>query len=201
MKRINIESNETHFIGCWNIEDNNLSKNMVKFFDENEKLQNQGLIGGGKDLSVKNSIDITIQPNDLKNSKFEIFNEYMKKLHECYQDYLIQYPLLKGMIKDIHIGKFNLQKYRKDGHFSGVHSERTSLTTLHRLFAWMTYLNDVEDGGVTNFSHYKIDVKPEIGKTIIWPSEWTHAHSGGIVKSGTKYIITGWMHFPYDEKK
>ena len=174
---------------------------MVKFFDENEKLQNQGLIGGGKDLSVKNSIDITIQPNDLKNSKFEIFNEYMKKLHECYQDYLIQYPLLKGMIKDIHIGKFNLQKYKKDGHFSGVHSERTSLTTLHRLFAWMTYLNDVEDGGVTNFSHYKIDVKPEMGKTMIRPSEWTHAHSGGIVKSGTKYIITGWMHFPYDEKK
>lgn len=200
MKRINIDSNETHFIGCWNIEDNNLSKNMVKFFDENEKLQNQGLIGGGKDLSVKNSIDITIQPNDLKNSKFEIFNEYMKKLHECYQDYLIQYPLLKGMIKDIHIGKFNLQKYKKDGHFSGIHSERTSLTTLHRLFAWMTYLNDVEDGGVTNFSHYKIDVTPEIGKTLIWPSEWTHAHSGGIVKSGTKYIITGWMHFPFEEK-
>ena len=200
MKRINIETNETHFIGCWNIEDNELSKNIIKFFDENEKLQNQGLIGGGKDLSVKNSIDITIQPNDLKNSKFEIFNEYMKKLHECYQDYLTQYPLLKGMIKNVHIGKFNLQKYKKDGHFSGIHSERTSLTTLHRLFAWMTYLNDVEDGGVTNFSHYEIDVKPEIGKTLIWPSEWTHAHSGGIVKSGTKYIITGWMHFPFDEE-
>ena len=200
MKRINIDSNQTHFIGCWNIEDNNLSKNIIKFFDDNEKLQNQGLIGGGKDLSVKNSIDITIQPNDLKNSKFEIFNEYMKKLHECYQDYLTQYPLLKGMIKNVHIGKFNLQKYKKDGHFSGIHSERTSLTTLHRLFAWMTYLNDAEDGGVTNFSHYKINVKPEIGKTLIWPSEWTHAHSGGIVKSGTKYIITGWMHFPFEEK-
>ena len=46
----------------------------------------------------------------------------------------------------------------------------------------MTYLNDVEDGGITNFAHYKIDVKPEVGKTLIWPSEWTHAHSGGIVK-------------------
>ena len=177
-----------------------LSENIIKFFEENKTLQNQGLIGGGKDLSVKNSIDITIQPNDLKNSKYEIFNEYMKKLHECYQDYLIQYPLLKGMIKDIHIGKFNLQKYKKDGHFSGIHSERTSLTTLHRLFAWMTYLNDVEDGGITNFAHYKIDVKPEVGKTLIWPSEWTHAHSGGIVKSGTKYIITGWMHFPFEQK-
>ena len=64
----------------------------------------------------------------------------------------------------------------------------------------MTYLNDVEDGGITNFAHYKIDVKPEVGKTLIWPSEWTHAHSGGIVKSGTKYIITGWMHVPFEQK-
>ena len=200
MKRIDINSKENHFIGCWNIEDNDLCKNIIKFFDENEALQNQGLIGGGKDLSVKNSIDITIQPNDLKTEKFRIFNEYMNKLHNCYKDYLVQFPLLKKMIKNIHIGQFNLQKYNKDGHFSGVHSERTSLTTLHRLFAWMTYLNDVEDGGITNFSHFKIDIKPEIGKTLIWPSEWTHAHSGGVVKSGNKYIITGWMHFPFEEK-
>lgn len=199
MKRLNIELNENHFIGCWNIEDDNLLTNMIKFFDENETLQNQGLTGGGKNLSIKNSTDITIQPKDLKNKKFQIFNKYMEKLHECYLDYLIQYPLLKAMIKDIHIGQFNLQKYNKDGHFAGIHSERTSLTTLHRLFAWMTYLNDVEDGGNTNFAHYKIDIKPEKGKTLIWPSEWTHAHSGGIVKSGTKYIITGWMHFPFKE--
>mgnify|MGYP006134626561 FL=1 len=159
------------------------------------------MTGAGKDLSVKNSIDITIQPNDLDDKKFKIFNEYIKKLHECYLDYLVQYPVLKKMIKDVHVGKFNLQKYNKNGHFAGVHSERTSLTTLHRLFAWMTYLNDVEDGGITNFTHYKIDVKPELGKTLIWPSEWTHAHSGGIVKSGTKYIVTGWMHFPYEENK
>ena len=199
MKRLDIKTNQNHFIGCWNIEDGNLLKEMIKFFDENESLQNQGLVGNGKDLSIKNSIDITIQPSDLKNQKFEVLNKYMKKLHECYLDYLSQYPLLKTMLDDIHIGKFNLQKYNKDGHFSGVHSERGSLTTLHRLFAWMTYLNDVEDGGVTNFDHYKIDIKPEGGKTLIWPSEWTHAHSGGVVKKGTKYIITGWMHFPFKE--
>ena len=45
MKRIKINSNETHFIGCWNIEDNDLSKNIINFFDENEELQTQGLIG------------------------------------------------------------------------------------------------------------------------------------------------------------
>ena len=69
----------------------------------------------------------------------------------------------------------------------------------HRLFAWMIYLNDVEDGGTTNFTYYDLKIKPETGKTLIWPAEWTHAHSGEILNSGVKYIITGWMHFPYDK--
>ena len=65
----------------------------------------------------------------------------------------------------------------------------------------MTYLNDVEDGGITNFAHYKIDVKPEVGKTLIWPSEWTLCSQWrNSKKSGTKYIITGWMHFPFEQK-
>ena len=50
-------------------------------------------------------------------------------------------------------------------------------------------------GGETKFSHYGISIKPEIGKTIIWPAEWPHAHSGEILNSGKKYIVTGWWNF------
>jgi len=62
-------------------------------------------------------------------------------------------------------------------------------------------LNDVDDGGETNFKHYGIKIKPETGKTLIWPAEWTHAHTGEILKSGKKYMITGWMHFPAPDFK
>ena len=51
------------------------------------------------------------------------------------------------------------------------------------------------------FDYYGIKVKPEIGKTLIWPAEWTHAHTGEVLKSGTKYIVTGWLHFPVKETK
>ena len=61
--------------------------------------------------------------------------------------------------------------------------------------------NDVEDGGETNFSHYGVRIKQEIGKTLIWPAEWTHAHTGKVLNSGVKYIITGWMHFPRSKKE
>jgi hypothetical protein len=58
----------------------------------------------------------------------------------------------------------------------------------------MTYLNDL-DSGHTDFLHYDISIKPEKGKTLIWPAEWTHAHRGQEVLEN-KYIITGWFHFP-----
>ena len=57
---------------------------------------------------------------------------------------------------------------------------------------------------IPNFGFSKlfgIKIKPEIGKTLIWPAEWTHAHTGEILKGGTKYIITGWMNFPISDSK
>ena len=195
MKRININTEQTNFIGCWNLENNKLCSEIIEFFENNKKLQKQGITAQGKNLKLKKTTDITINPNDLKNPKFKILEKYINELHKCYMDYQKQWPFLKTMLKKIDIPAFNIQKYSRGDHFAHLHSERTSLSTLHRLFAWMTYLNDVEDGGKTNFSHYGISIKPQTGKTLIWPAEWTHAHTGEILNGGKKYIITGWMHF------
>ena len=39
---------------------------------------------------------------------------------------------------------------------------------MHRVFAWMTYLNDVkdEDGGTTNFDYYKITPPEGFGSVV-----------------------------------
>ena len=90
---------------------------------------------------------------------------------------------------------FNLQRYKPGQHFKKIHSERLSIDDLHRIFAFMTYLNDVEEGGSTYFSHYDLEIQPRKGLTLIWPAEWTHAHRGNILRKGSKYIITGWINF------
>jgi len=196
MKKIDIDIKKTHFIGCWDLQNIKLCDEIISFFENNKSLQKQGVSGAGLNLDIKKTTDIKITPNDLENPKFEIFNQYMKELHKCFLDYQNQWPFLKSMFKTGDIPSFNVQKYLPGDHFAGLHSERTSLNTLHRLFAWMTYLNDVDGGGKTNFDHYGIKIKPQIGKTLIWPSEWTHAHTGEVLESGNKYIITGWIQFP-----
>ncbi len=204
MERINLNKKELNtqqpnFIGAWNIKNDNLCKEIINFFENNVMLQKKGLVASGIDQNQKRTTEIAIAPKDLKKQEFKYLNNYVNELFNCYLDYQIQWPFLKDVIKEVHVGSFNIQKYFPGDHFSKVHSERTCLETSHRILAWMTYLNDVDNGGTTNFTHYDVKVKPEIGKTLIWPAEWTHAHSGEVVNSGVKYIVTGWIHFPHNK--
>ena len=196
MKRIQILSDGSpNFIGCWSLNNNIFCDDIIKFFEKNETLQKQGRTIIGINTKHKKTKDITIEPNKLMEPDHEVFKIYLQQLHDCYMDYKDQWPFLDKFLKKIHIPPFNIQKYSPGDHYSHLHSERTSLSSLHRIFAFMTYLNDVDDGGTTDFEYYKLKIKPEKGKTLIWPSEWTHAHSGSVLKSGSKYIITGWLHF------
>ena len=200
IERINI-SKDKNFIGCWNIKDSELCKKIINLFEYRKDLQTTGVTGvGKKDEKIKKSIDISLSPNSLSNKEFDCIKVYMNKLQECYQDYKDQWPFLKNNIETLDIPAFNIQKYEIGGHFNMMHCERANLQSMHRVFAWMTYLNDVEDGGETYFDHFDLRVKPSEGKTLIWPAEWTHAHRGEVLNKGNKYIITGWMHFPFKFK-
>jgi prolyl 4-hydroxylase len=186
-----------NFIGCWFLEDANVCEGIVEFFENHRKLHGAGRIGRGIDPSAKHSTDITVLPKDLDSPGYEPIAKYLRQLESCYRDYTRQWPFLGQIFRTADVVPFTIQRYQPGGHFSRMHSERTSFGVMHRVLAWMTYLNDVDNGGETRFHHYDLDIRPERGKTLIWPAEWTHAHSGGVVTAGSKYIITGWMHFPY----
>ncbi|MDA8893337.1 2OG-Fe(II) oxygenase [Hyphomicrobiales bacterium] len=196
MKKINITTKtNNHFIGCWNIEQHSLMDEMVSYFEDNPEMHELGVSGlGDRNKETKESIDISLKPNDLKLQKMDIFNRYFRELNKCYWDYINQWEFLKQKWGEMYIGPFNIQKYNVGGHFKKWHTERDSIASSHRVLAWMTYLNDVESGH-TDFKHFDMSIKPEKGKTLIWPAEWTHAHRGQEVKK-EKYIITGWFHFP-----
>jgi len=90
----------------------------------------------------------------------------------------------------------NIQKYEPGEGYFCWHTERTLplVETVDRALVFMTYLNDVPDGG-TKFFHQGITTPAKKGLTLIWPVDWTHVHAGQITEKSEKYIITGWINY------
>ena len=154
------------FIGSWVVPDKTC-ENIINFFENNQSRQSKGSTSRGTLLEAKDRQDITILPKEITLPTHKTFKEYFEILSDCYKDYKEQWPFLKSMTNRLEIGKFNIGRYQCGQHFQQLHTERCSINTLQRLFAFMTYLNDVEDGGSTYFSHYDLDIKPQKGLTII----------------------------------
>ena len=57
------------------------------------------------------------------------------------------------------------------------------------------YLNDVKDGGETEFLYQNLKITPEKGLVIAFPPYYTHVHKGHIPISNSKYIVTTWFSF------
>ena len=75
MKKLSTVSNKSpNFIGSWNIENDKLCDEIIKFFEENKSMQRVGLTAFGYDPKIKQTTDMVIKPSDLKNKKYSLFN-------------------------------------------------------------------------------------------------------------------------------
>ena len=98
------------------------------------------------------------------------------------------------------VGDVNAQRYTAgNGGYPYWHSEvypqLQHNDALHRVLLFMYYLNDVEEGGETEFYYQNRAVKPKAGRMVIAPAYFTHTHRGQIPKSNDKYILTSWLLF------
>jgi len=173
----------------------NLCDDIIKYFKDNKKRHVPGrVLDGNKndseiDKRAKVSTDMFIPL--ISNEK--IFKKYNKFLIKCVEKYIRYYPDINFLDKFGLIEGYNIQYYKKNEGFKLWHSERGSQTS-KRMLVFMTYLNDVPDGG-TLFKYQKITTKAKKGVTLLWPSDFTHTHKSQISKKYSKYIVTGWLNF------
>ena len=65
-----------------------------------------------------------------------------------------------------------------------------------RALVFTIYLNDVDEGGETEFLHQSIRAKPVKGRIVIFPSAFPYVHRGNSPLKGEKYIMTSWLMLP-----
>ena len=73
------------------------------------------------------------------------------------------------------------------------HVDAGDSVSARRFLVFFVYLNDVVEGGETEFLHQSIRVKPKVGTLAIWPAGFTHKHRGNPPLEGQKTYLTGWF--------
>ena len=194
-----MDTTET-FIHQQYLSDLTICDDLINYFEENRSKAKVGRVYGGEVRpEQKDSIDLRsdfVDPEltDRYYGQFDqVVHNYAEKYKWAFQEPVSVYE------------HFNIQYYRPNqGAFHAWHCERlgAEAPASWRHLVWMTYLNDVEEGGETEFLYQKMKVQPRKGLTLIWPSDWTHMHRSKKSKRGKKYIITGWLNFvPKEEQE
>mgnify|MGYP001085932990 CR=1 FL=1 len=177
---------DNSFMGAWFIGED-IADKLVDYYNDNIEYAEPGKV------ESKDSMDLSIHPRAVHKP----ITTYQELLQQCCMKYVDKYDevnnqLVRWLVKE----GYQIQHYKVGGGFKKYHCERTGKTQLTntRCLVFMTYLNDVEDGG-TEFKYQNLKIPAKKGLTLIWPSDWTHTHRGIISQTKEKTIITGWYNY------
>ncbi len=166
--------------------DEDFCKHVIEKFDKDDR-KKEGVIGRGLDTSMKRSTDLYITKKEGWEEEDDIFYKSLSKNLESYMDWLsAPYDHFAGNYPSEDSG-YQLQQ-TKPGEFYKYHHDQMGTRKL--TFIW--YLNDIIEGGDTEFSS-GLKIQPETGKIVIFPALWPWVHRGNPPKSENKYICTGWI--------
>jgi len=177
-----------NFIGQYFLEDISICDKLINYH-KNSNNKYAGRTGNEICIKEKISTDVVLNEND------EIFNEYSYQFQLMLNKYINDYPMCNAYKPFGLIEKINLQHYKPNEGFFVYHCERSNLQSSSRHLTWITYLNDVNDAGETEFLHQKLKIKPKKGLTIIFPVDWTFTHKGITSPTEEKYIATSWLSY------
>lgn len=173
--------------------------NLIKHFEWCQ--QNNRTFGRPEAEKFKKDDSVCLEPNNIQEINFMLpqINQYLGEFNSnfwdvCYKEYLEKYSVLSDYDRHT-VFTYKLQKTLPGGGYHIWHCEDGSQAFSKRVGVYLLYLNDVEEGGETEFLYFSKRIKPKKGTLLIFPPNYPWAHRGNPPLSGIKYILTGWMEF------
>ena len=190
-------SNISNFIGVY---DNYVipqeCKKAIKLFEDQQKFNNTM-----DRISFENSSILEKKDRQYfaKTNEFGVWFNHLKPLlfnfDMALKDYITKTGIKKSYDnKDFHYTEIKIQKTLPTEGYHLWHIEHgEGYEQEPRVLVYTIYLNDVEEGGETEFLHFSKRIKPKTGRIVIWPAAFPYVHRGNPPLSGKKYILTSWL--------
>tara|TARA_R110000803_G_scaffold177840_1_gene240254 strand:+ start:711 stop:1271 length:561 start_codon:yes stop_codon:yes gene_type:complete len=112
-----------------------------------------------------------------------------------YDSYAKEFDILKRFAKH-EVWQIKGQITKPGQGYHAWHCEAMDMQSSVRLLSYILYLNDIEEGGETEFLYYKKRIKPKAGTLLVFPAYFTHTHRGNTnLSNKNKVVLTGWYTF------
>jgi hypothetical protein len=122
-----------------------------------------------------------------------ICSQFINRFWEAaYKPYVDKYSIFSS-IESHKIYYIKVQKTNISQGYHVWHGEDFKRDLTNRLLTFTLYLNDVDEGGETEFLYYSKRVKAKKGTLLLFPGNFCFTHRGNPPISNSKYIITGWV--------
>jgi hypothetical protein len=129
-------------------------------------------------------------------------------LLELFQDYILHYRVDCDVSTKMWPETYGYEAIRMKRYLNNdydrfdPHVDVMNYETAKRFLSFFIYLNDVEEGGETEFLNIKkpgtfipFQVKPKRGRLLMFPPTWQFFHAGLKPISGKKYLIHSYCHY------
>ncbi len=144
-------------------------------------------------------IDTTFHQNLMQSCieyKADISQHFQLKNLPTHPDEWAGWTPLDGHIED---SGYQLQETTPGGFYDWHDDSAVEIAgglLRERSLTYLWYLNDIEDGGETEFFN-GIRIQPRAGRLLLFPALWNYMHRGrplGTKSPVNKYISTGWIY-------
>ena len=165
---------------------NKVCDDLISFFESNPKKHETFNNNGTPNFTQINLTRNREEKKDIHNKLIQIVfkhrNEYYKHVH-------------RDVFPDSHaFEEFRIKRYNTGGEDRfDTHVDVKDHSSARRFLSFFWYLNDVEEGGETEFDD--LIIKPKKGTLVIFPPLWMFPHKGNPPISGTKYLLSTYLHY------
>jgi len=121
-------------------------------------------------------------------------NKHCENFYQALEEPLRKYCDTFPIILETNFSSYavKVQQTKPGQGYHTWHFEKGGFEVNSRLLVWTVYLNDIEEGGETEFLYQSKRYKPKQGSVMLFPASFTHTHRGNPPLEQTKYIATGW---------
>jgi hypothetical protein len=124
-----------------------------------------------------------------------IASEFAQAVLKANEIYASQYGILNAVANYKISETVKIQKTEPCGGYHMWHCEQCAVAYGRRVLQAILYLNDVEEGGETEFLYLSKRIKPKAGTLLLFPASFTHTHRGNPPLKGSKYLLNTWLEF------